>query len=183
MIDLETLGLTANSVVLSIGAALFDIESKDIGPTFYSNIDRESCVGLEMEIDVGTVDWWSRQSEQARASLYDPAPLPAVVVSREFCIWIKKNSDERELRVWSHGATFDIPLVRTLARKTQVTLPWNYWNEYDTRTLVFVTRKRAKDAQAVAKLDRTIPGIPHHALSDAIAQAQWMQNIWETLNG
>jgi hypothetical protein len=44
MIDLETLGLTANSVVLSIGAVFFDLEGEDLGPTFYTNVDRESCV-------------------------------------------------------------------------------------------------------------------------------------------
>jgi exodeoxyribonuclease VIII len=179
MIDLETLGLTANSVILSIGAALFDIETKDMGPTFYRNIDKGSCVALGMEVMGSTVAWWEKQSVEAKEGLLYPTPLPAHDAMQQFCDWTKEHSALKELRVWSHGAAFDIPLICTLAHKTGNLVPWSYQNEHDTRTLVLIAEKRGRKTSK----PRIQSGTPHHALFDAIAQAKWMQNIWETLNG
>jgi hypothetical protein len=177
MIDLETLGITANSVVLSIGAVLFNIETEEQGPTFYRNIDRESCWRLAMDVDPKTEKWWSEQSETARASLLLPEPIHAVHVMQQFKDWLCENTRVDRLRVWSHGATFDIPLVRTLAHKTGIEIPWKYWNECDTRTLILVAQKNGLNE----KQARVQHGTAHHALHDAIAQATWMQNLWRTL--
>jgi hypothetical protein len=186
MIDLETLGLTANSVVLSIGAVFFDLEGEDLGPTFYTNVDRESCVSLGMDVVPQTVAWWSEQSAAARAGLFDPPPVPVVDALKSFYLWASKNSFRPNvpLRVWSHGAAFDIPLIRTLAQKTNSLLPWSYKNEHDTRTLLLITSKMANAPRAgITALTRSVPTIAHHALEDSKAQASWVQNMWKTLHG
>lgn len=175
MIDLETLGTSANSVVLSIGAVLFDIDGGINGPTFYKNVDRDLCYKMGMEIDQGTVDWWSKQSVAARNAFTLPTPVAPAEMLTKFRSFLAANADCKHLRVWSHGSSFDLPIVQTMARRCKINVPWKYWNERDTRTLVMAVEKRG------IPVERVQPEIAHNALSDAIAQARWIQKAWTVI--
>ena len=64
MVDIETLGTSSNSVILSIGAVEFDNEN--LGAEFEVYIDPESCTDHGLVIDAPTVMWWLGQSNEAR---------------------------------------------------------------------------------------------------------------------
>lgn len=52
MLDLETLGTGPNAAVIAIGACFFDIETREIGATFYRVLDLDGVVrsGGEMKM-------------------------------------------------------------------------------------------------------------------------------------
>jgi DNA polymerase III epsilon subunit-like protein len=59
MVDLETFGNNSHSVIVSIGAVVFD--KNGTYETFYRLIDAESCVRVGLKMDVSTVQWWIMQ--------------------------------------------------------------------------------------------------------------------------
>lgn len=168
MIDIETYGTSLDSAVRSIGACFFNIESADIGDKFYANIDHDSCLALNLYVDPQTKAWWSNQSKEAQAALTtDVRPIREVI--ENFRRWIVTNtSDKRELRVWSNGVTFDLPILAFVQAQLRLKPAWNYWMERDTRTLKWL-------ASATADVDIPFIGTSHNALDDAVHQAREMQ--------
>lgn len=80
--------------------------------------------------------------------------------------FITENMCE-DYSVWSHGASFDIPLLDVAARRVNTVLPWRHLNVRDTRTLVAL----------YPNVKRVIPTLKHCAKADAIAQAIWVRTI------
>jgi hypothetical protein len=157
MIDIESLGTTPGSAVLSIGAVMFG--QAGLGDTFYAPVDLQSCTAVGLTIDPNTIAWWMQQSDAARAAAFrDDAEVLAVVLYR-FTIWFTEVGAERP---WCHGATFDVPLLEAAYKACGMVPPWKFWNVRDTRTLY--------DLGGV-KVDRT-QGTHHNALDDARAQAE-----------
>lgn len=157
MIDIETLGTSPGAAVLSIGAVMFG--QAGLGETFYAPILLSSCTAAGLTIDPGTVTWWMKQSDAARAAAFreDAEALPVVLY--RFTAWFTESGAER---TWCHGATFDAPLLEAAYKVCGMTPPWKYWNVRDTRTLY---------EQAGVKVDRE-RGTHHNALDDARVQAE-----------
>ena len=156
MIDLETWGLVPGCAVRSIGAVAFDPRGAR-GATFYENIATDDSLGLTRDPD--TVRWWAEQSDAARAALLvNQQPLARVV--NQLHLWL---DEQRPTHVWSHGASFDLPIWQVAASKLGARVPWDHRAVRDTRTLF-----------EIAGLDvRTVPqvGTSHNALDDACFQA------------
>ena len=74
MIDIETLGISPNSVVMTIGAIKFnridDIKSIEYMDSFYCRVSKESCLKLGLEINKETEEWWEKQSEEAKYEIF-----------------------------------------------------------------------------------------------------------------
>ena len=77
MIDIETLGLTPGSSILSIGAVYFTTNDKYSDSRFYSpipslyiTIDRFSCSVLGLTQEVSTLLWWDEQSAEVKAEAF-----------------------------------------------------------------------------------------------------------------
>lgn len=167
MIDLETLGTRPGCALLSIGAAVFRPTGEGVGDTFYMNIDRNSCFGLEMHVDEGTVKWWSQQSQEAQdALMVDPRHINDVVA--EFDIWFKKNEGQQ---VWAQGSNFDPVLWDEACKKVGVSAPWKFFNARDTRTVY----------EAFGLDSRTIKrqGTYHNALDDVLHQVRCVQTAFK----
>lgn len=127
--------------------------------------------------DASTVKWWSEQSEETQGAFADPVDLRDAL--GRFTHWLdsvrpfEEISGAREyvpLCLWSHGASFDPPILAAAYAAVNLPVPWHYRAPRDTRTLF--------DAAGIedhsAWLDQ-YPGplgIPHHALDDAICQAR-----------
>lgn len=163
MLDLETMGNGPNAAIVAIGAVAFDIETRELGATFYALIELESSVEYGGQVDAGTVMWWMKQSDVARAELCRSAEHIAVVLQR-FNAWASTLCDDAEtnLRVWGNGAAFDNVILASAYRRMRMPAPWKHWNDRCYRTVKALHRH--------VKLERT--GTHHHALDDAISQAQ-----------
>jgi DNA polymerase III epsilon subunit-like protein len=187
MIDIETLGLHPGSSIISIGAVFFDLlprslltEPEPEPITFYVNVDRTSCMFYGMREEPGTVKWWSEQSDEAKARLKDPSPQTLALSLTNFYDWIKVHCDPAAVQVWSNGAAFDLPFISDAARRAGLPVPWNYWNERDTRTLMMVAESVMTDPgyEAVRTWKK---GVAHSALDDAKNQALQMQMCWDAI--
>lgn len=172
MIDLETLDTAVTGVILSIGACRFDADGiADDG--FYRRVTIESNMAEGRTISASTLRWWMEQSDAARQAAFstkDSVPLEQAL--DEFREWLGTDKISREnMRVHGNGADFDIAMLAH-AYGQQGT-PWQFYNVRCYRTIKSEPRFKA--------IPRVAPTIAHHALYDAIAQAQHLQNIWKEL--
>ena len=70
MIDLETLGTAADSVILSVGAVKFDLHSTAIDDHgFYGSISIDSNFDAGRRVSEDTLLWWLKQPAAAQAVL------------------------------------------------------------------------------------------------------------------
>lgn len=162
MLDLETLGTRPGCAVLSIGACTFSPTGHGTDAEFYANIDPQSCRDAGLYVDPATVEWWSRQGDEAKAALMvDRRPLKDALWA--FATWWQTVGGER---VWSQGAAFDQPILEAaFVAAGFAGAPWAFWNSRCSRTLF-----------AVADVDaRHWKGAKHNALEDARAQAGAVQ--------
>ena len=162
MIDLETLGVTPDSVILTIGAIKFDPWDDSSTLTnkeniqmdcFYHRIDPESF-GPDARID---------DAEDNR--------IPIRTTLTDFYKWLGKFDC-----VWSNGATFDIVMLEGAYRAQDKGIPWKYWQARDTRTVFGMVKdhKQFMPEQALS--------MKHHALWDCWVQLVTVQNIIRSLN-
>jgi hypothetical protein len=112
MLDLETLGTRPGCAILSIGAVAFDRHTGALGPEFYMVVNRKSCEAKGLTQDQSTLDWWSRQSAEAKKVLAEaenaPNGLGGALV--QFTAYLQKFG-KRDLFVWGNGADFDQPII------------------------------------------------------------------------
>lgn len=159
MLDLETVGIRANCVVLSIGAVYFNAEK--LGPEFYTvlNTDDQQAVGRQVEQQA--LEWWAKQSQEAQKVFNEPQ-VPALAGLERFA----KFLGNKNIHVWGNGASFDNIVLYSLYQDFGLKTPWNFTNDRCFRTIknLFIA-------------DGLPPryGTYHNALDDAKYQAICMQ--------
>lgn len=154
MLDLETMGTSPGSAIMSIGAVEFDVK-KGLGKEFYSVVSLQSCLDVGLRIDASTLMWWLQQSDEARQALSDqPAQLAQALMS--FVEYLDVNC-----KVWAHGAAFDGPILTAAYKACGITEPYSYRNLRDTRTIYDLAGIRPSNSV----------GTYHNALDDAKTQA------------
>lgn len=140
-IDLETLGKTAGSVVLAIGARRFNPLTGEVFDAFYANLDREAQEDRIFVVDPETEKWWSEQSEEARARLLVDVEHPAYVL-RDFRDWCYKDENDIVFNsidgAWGWGSCFDIVLIEALYHGFNLAVPWQYNKALCGRSICFI---------------------------------------------
>ncbi len=168
MLDLETLSSRNNAVVVSIGAVPFGPDGVDTGRTFYEVLARADQVGYGRHIDPDTVDWWVQQTPEAQAVFSEKPSSPDLVLAKfsayVFHLEELAGDGSRMAQVWGYGSTFDNVVLRSLYQDYGLKAPWGYRGDMCHRTLVNL----AKGLIEVPPRS----GTHHHALDDAVYQAQ-----------
>lgn len=164
MIDMETLGNTADAVILSIGAVKFNLETGEIdNQGFYASVSIDSNIELNRRVSESTMCWWMEQSKEAQAVFHEPKQGLEDAL-RELIDWFEH--DQR--RVWSNGADFDIAMLAHAFTQVGLTIPWQFWNSRCVRTY-----RSLPAASSMPKLSND-----HNALRDAVNQAKYVQEIY-----
>lgn len=177
MIDLETLGTGVDAPIISIGAAYFDIETKQIGDTFYMVCDVADQMDTKVRhADSSTIKWWMSQGNAAK-QVFKDGHKPTKEVLETLRQWVmthagSKAKSTKKCLPWGNGSSFDITLMETLFKDYGVDCPWLYYNVMDLRTFRRFVAKGAK----VQKLE----GTNHNALDDAVNQINF---VFEHYNG
>lgn len=166
MIDLETLEVLPDCVILSIGAVSFDprghdiIERLELKPT----IEDQTEI-YHRSISDATIEWWSKQSSAAldeAMSEENRKPFTECLdILYKFC-WNRRA-------VWSNGAPFDLVVLEHAWRQTSEKpnpVPWPFWSMRDTRTLYEIAGVSLKKGGHVTS---------HRAIDDAEHQARVVQ--------
>jgi exodeoxyribonuclease VIII len=167
MVDMETMAVSPNAVVLSLGAVHFDPYGIGYTDSLYFRIDIDDQDALGREVDPNTITWWSSQDPAVMEEAFSPDNrIPLVDAIDQFHRFAWGCS-----AFWSHGSTFDLVILENIYSQLNKPLPWNYWQLRDTRTLFDLS------------LDPDMPqDSKHDALQDAIRQSVGVQNIYRKLN-
>ena len=146
MIDMETLDVSPNCVILTIGAVRFDpkgsgvIERLELRPTIEDQTEQYGRV-----INEDTLKWWGTQSPEAQhEALGDQGRISfkeCMERLSKFC-WNRRA-------IWSNGASFDCVIAESAFRQLNMPIPWNFWSVRDTRTLYEVTGVKLKDLSLI----------------------------------
>ncbi|EPB2525107.1 3'-5' exoribonuclease [Escherichia coli] len=176
MIDLETMGTNTNAPIVVIGAVFFDPQTGEIGPVFYIVISLTDAMNTGAVPDGGTIEWWLKQSSEARAAILTDQVKLKDALSR-FREFIHEYSDEKFVQVWGNGATFDNAILRRSYERQGIPCPWRYYNDRDVRTIVELGKTIDFDARIVIPFE----GVRHNALDDARHQAKYVSAIWQKL--
>lgn len=174
MLDLETYGTGTNAAIKSIGACAFNPESNRVEQaisSFHRRIDLTKS-RFPGEIDASTVEWWLRQSEDARRSLLVEPGVELGCALLEFISWCERYGTSKELTLWSNGPTFDERLLREAFTRYGLTFPISFRNSGCLRTLRNVAQRLG-----LPKVELVNTNL-HDALSDARVQAM---EVCETL--
>ena len=176
MIDLETLGTTPGSAILSIGAVAFDPRTDRMGHDFHVVINLRSCRALGLREEPGTIDWWSKRTPEARALLEQAEGASGFGLPEaldQFDRFVRAHGGAPSVRVWGNGADFDNALLADIYRRLGRPLPWAFWNNRCFRTLKALRTGLEPERQ----------GVHHDALDDARHQAEWALNIFYSMRG
>ena len=166
MVDLETMAVSPNAVVLTLGAVHFNPFGAGTSDKLYMRISIDDQDTLNREVDPNTLDWWAKQDAKIMEEAFSPddrVPLAEAIDRFHKFAW---GCDA----FWSHGSVFDIVILENIYRQLGKPVPWQFWQIRDTRTLFDLG------------WDPDMPkGGLHDALQDAIRQAAGVQNIYSKL--
>lgn len=178
MIDIETLGTSSKSAILSIGAVEFDKYGKFV-KEFEVKIDPDTCVQAGLIIEPRTVFWWLEQSEEARRSILTGKRISLI----EALTQLTDAFDWKGKQVWANGVNFDISILDNAFGAFNCLPPWKYWDVMDYRTVKNIV---PRDMYEAKKFEAAVK---HSALEDAKAQANtliaithWMENLYDQLD-
>lgn len=171
MIDLETVGSTPGCGILSIGAVAFHVDGWVVDE-LYVVVSRISCREHGLFEEQDTLDWWAKQTDEARQILLlaeDPdgtLSLPAAL--DELNRFVARHPG---CTVYGNGSDFDNAILAAAARAAGCKLAWPFWQNRCYRTM--------KGRTPQVKLARV--GTHHNALDDARTQAQHLGQIERSL--
>lgn len=171
MIDLETLGINYDSIIVSIGAVLFDPDTSMADATFYERVEWVHDQP-ERLVSRDTIEWWLTQDRSAQRELTDHQNrIKLSLALHRLDDFVPKGA-----RVWANGATFDIVMLdhayRTHCHRNP---PWGFRNVRDCRTIKELAEPFVDFNQFIMN------GTSHNALDDAIFQAEWTSAAWQAL--
>ena len=162
MIDFETFAIAPNALPLSVGITVFNTEEGIIHEYYNNfNIDRlTKYFPNKFAIQTGTIQWWMRQSEEARDRIFGAHAMPfdaGTILANLASIWQQFNCQE----LWANGSDFDGPILKNLLDVHEVPQFYPY--------------NALRDARTVYKLFPTVvKSVPFvGAAHDALADAKW----------
>lgn len=169
MLDLETMGNTSQSAIISIGAVRFDIITGDIGDKFYNRISLKSCLDYGMSINADTILWWMEQNEEARKEFTQSESVHINQALSNFSKFITKEDF-----IWGNSARFDCGILKDAYDVVKLICPWDFRKELDVRTLVFLAPE--------FKCNHIHKGSEHKSIDDCINQIEYCSKIFNNLS-
>lgn len=169
MLDLETLDTTATSVVVTIGAVVFD--STSIHNFLHVILDMDEQIKKGRTVSGSTLRWWMSQNNSAKQAAFSG---PTVDVARGLQLLAEFIPEGAE--VWGNGAMFDNAIMTDLYAMYHVERPWSYRSDRCYRTM----RAQTKALFPSADID-VEPEVAHNAVDDAMAQALSLQKMWHAI--
>lgn len=198
MMDIETLGTTAGSPVVTIGAVLFDPYSCDAAETLFERalllrVDVSDAVNLSRGVEGSTLRWWFEQDDaaikalvgddcygvqEALTKLWRYCHERGAFVDKEFFDGL--SSFPKTNRYWAKDPDFDMQLMRYYYEHPEVDAwsPWKFWECRSVRTVQDLAWPNGGDERP----DFDVPGVAHDARYDVITQALTVQAAMHRLN-
>ncbi len=160
MIDIETLDIGLNAVVLSVGLCKFDSKDYSVEPydLLYMRLDIAEQQTLGRTISDDTLEWWSKQPDKIKNDAFSEDNRESI---DSFLVKLYKYCKGSKL-TWANSPAFDLTILESLYKQKGKKEPWNYWDCRDVRTI-----KDFFDYDEKKLFSKN----NHNALDDAVNQA------------
>lgn len=183
-LDIETLGVESTAAILSI--AIIYVPDAEPRPAVELMSDyifvkfdvKDQISRFKRTVDMGTVEWWKKQSKNARDKSYERNPeldLTSEEALDRIDAWVKKHKDYSNELVWIRG-TLDQMAVDSLYAALKRKPPFNYNVYRDMRTAVDLLYPNSKggyvevDSSVCVEFDQ-YQLVPHDPLHDVTRDA------------
>jgi hypothetical protein len=153
MVDIEVLG-----VIASIGAVTFD--GTGCIASYYQVIDQTSVLVAGLPVDQGSIKFWQQpENKLGLAELIKPAVCEKVTLEHALQGFARHVQGDTWL--WAKGPDYDCVALMQCYEACGMKVPWRFRNTRDVRTIL-----------ALSGVEQVKPANAHHALADAISQAE-----------
>lgn len=169
MVDLETLGTTADAAIAQIGAVAFD--ESEIVSRFQVNIT--VAYADERVINAETVMWWLQQPKEVINEVFFKPSFPLFNSLHMFEGWYTGWNCST---LWGNGAMFDNAILEDVYKQMNIKAPWTYRHHRCFRTI----KECFKGTVPEPTRDENAK---HIAVVDAEHQAKWLQQIHAKVGG
>lgn len=143
--DFETLsGNARNAVILSCAAIACDWD--DVGSEKISKMrtsawfeaykTRSQVEKYGLETSKETLEWWSKQSDTARAVYDNAMKVPIEEFAPSFTSYCRTRKVTSDTTVLCRGTHFDFVILEHLYELLNQTLPFNHWKVRDVRSII-----------------------------------------------
>ncbi len=168
-IDIETLGTSPDTVVLTIGGIKFDpMEDDGLHSEFYYRLNADEQIDMGRTVDEKTLEWWETQSEEVKAEALDTNDrIPVEETLKALNKWLVGVD-----KIWCQGPVFDIGILENLYKQIGLHHNWPFYIIRDSRTLFGLMDKDPR---------KEIDFTAHNALADAIVQSLCIQKVYKKL--
>ena len=161
MVDLETLGLNSNAVIVSAGLVAFDRDTfKELG-TLEVGFDLNQQIKTGGIIDGDTIEFHFKQEYDSIQRMANREVLPVKDAIDKISAFVNEHKAEA---LWGNGATFDNVILRNLYTRFLRVFPLPFWADRDLRTAVDMGNVDTREIPFV--------GIQHYSLDDALHQVK-----------
>jgi hypothetical protein len=178
MMDLETLSVRPDAVILIIGAVKFNrnytykeyISNKDLFKLncFYKRITITSCLEQGLRKDPETEHWWNEQDEDIKyEAISHPDRVSLKQALSEFSKWYGNSKC-----IWGKGSSFDCTILGEAYKRCNMEIPWKFWLVRDLRTIMDLGNVKMSELPQYNK---------HHALWDCYRQIIGFQRSMKNL--
>lgn len=179
MVDMETMGNSPDAPIVSIGAVFFDPSTGNTGAEFYRVVSLESSMSFGMKPDASTIQWWLKQSSEARSAILVDEAMGLLETLELLADFIAENAanGSHTVQMWGNGCSFDNVILRRAYALTDTPFAVPFRNDRDVRTMV----ELGKSVGINPRYDIPFEGDMHNALSDARHQVKYVSAIWQRL--
>lgn len=174
-IDIESLSLEPNALVLSVGAVLFDSQTGQLGAEFYANLngfEQQDVYGRH--ISYSTSSWWMNQAANDPATVdafEHPMSVKGALEGLNDFVQNQLTDIAEPIEFWFQGPQVDAVALGSLCKAVGVAVPWRYNWVRDLRTLLALGRAHGLTEEVISAGIAPHAYHPHHALDDAKMQA------------
>lgn len=175
MCDLETRGNVPGCIFMSVGLVAFDLDTGEMDEGIYHVVSLESAREAFLFEQKDTMDWWGKQSEEARQVLTDcegPNAISLQESLRTINAYVVNHGGFRNCKFWGNGSDFDNAILASAYEALKMKPAFAFWNNRDYRTL--------KNLPGAPTL-KNRQGTYHNALDDARTQAAHAIEIWRAM--
>lgn len=171
MVDIETMGTSVDSAILSIGMARFTV-TDGVLPYGHGHwhIDLADSLRNGAQADGDTISWWLTQPEASRRALRGLQRRDSGnggLLEADALRTVHRALGTAEFGafdgLWANGIDFDLVILSRALARHKLSVPWAYWQQRDLRTL----RKLLPNVPAPERNEAD----KHSALADAMHQA------------
>lgn len=187
LVDLETLGMRENTVILSMACVPFVFENHQcfneyLTQGFFVKFDvKEQIQKYKHSIDIDTIEWWKKQNQSAKnlnlkPSKGDQKLKDGLIALSRFIS--QSGYNYKESYIFARGSYFDFPKLEYVYEVScDLKVPFNTYKIRDVRTYIDIMAG-VSDGQYNVRFCDTKQFIKHDCLHDAAMDACRLNELY-----